>query len=213
MEDGQIELLGLISELRELDSLACRICLMRDGDGWSLRNMIVDAVPEGKQASWSLYEYGRDCFVNEVVSGEQLSSWLTSLTAEAKGRRFRIPELQTEVRWTRYTSHARNTGIYGIPLPHTLYQLRSSVHRDRERRDAFTPLVKDGCPSFPNYEAAAFRFLYDLEYRPGNQVPDDVIVIRLAHTEAWIERDDATRIELNRKATETEDRAFAVGTN
>lgn len=148
--------------------------------------MIADIEPHGqKPPSWKAYGYGDVAFASEIVTGEQFGLWLTELTGEAQGYRFQIPEPHQQINSERYTSRTGNRLFYRLPYPFTLYTVQ--FQNCGERRRDYTPLVKEGLPSFITYGTALYRFLYDIDSQRGNDIPRDYIMIRVAHPEAWIE--------------------------
>lgn len=187
-EREDIEFNDLITELRSHTEVACRMALNRAEDGWLLQNMVADvALLEAKRPSWTEYDYGEVAFVSQVVTGEQFSKWLADLRGEAQEYQFQIPQPQQRVHYERYTSGTDLRQLYRLPYPYTLYPVSPANYDHGQRRDAFTPLVKEGLASFPNYRAALFRFLYDLDDQRGSDIPRDIIAIRVGHPEAWIE--------------------------
>jgi Putative DNA-binding domain len=164
------------------------MALNRTESGWLLQNMVADvALLEAKRPSWTEYNYGEVAFVNQVVTGEQFSKWLSDLRGEAQGYSFQIPQPQQRIRYERYTSHTDLRQLYRVRYPFTLYPVSPTNYDQGERRDNFTPLVKEGLPSFRNYRTALFRFLYDLDDQRGSDISRDLIAIRVVHPEAWIE--------------------------
>jgi len=187
-ERENIEFNDLVTELRSHSEVACRIALDRAEDGWRLQNMVADvALLEAKRPSWTEYNYGEVAFVCQVVTGEQFSKWLSDLRGEAQGYQFQIPQPRPEVHSERYATRAALRDIYHLPHPYTLYPVPPLNYDHGQRRDAFTPLVKEGLASFPNYREALFRFLYDLADQKGSDIPREIIAIRVGHPEAWIE--------------------------
>ena len=53
--------------------------------------------------------------------------------------------------------------------------------------DSSAFLIGENCPSFSNLDMAIFRLLYDAEWQLGQDVPGMLWLIRVAHTEAWID--------------------------
>jgi hypothetical protein len=187
VESGNKEINGLIDVLGEQKEVNCRISLHKAEDGWRLENMFVNAPAPSEPPAWSVYDYGNYAFINLNIEGDVIGQWLNANKGEARGYDFSIPTLQTNIHWNRYSSHIRNSGFYNLPQPYTLYQVHAGIHRNGERPSAFTPLVSRNCLSFPSYVAAVYHFLYDRPHASGRDIPGDLIVIRIAHPEAWIE--------------------------
>ncbi len=162
--------------------------MAKNEDGWLLENMMADIDPfERKAPTWEHYDYGEVVFVSTVVTGSQFSAWLSELKGEARGYTFQIPSPQPRVNSERYTSRSNLRELYLLPYPFTLFPVEFENRNDGERRSDFTPLVKDGLPSFPNFGTALYRFLYDLDRSRGTGIPRNQIMIRMSHPEAWIE--------------------------
>jgi hypothetical protein len=168
--------------------------LARTEAGWLLENMLADVDPfERKAASWGHYDYGEVAFVSAVVTGKRFSAWLSKLKGKAQGYEFRIPKLQPRVNSERYTSRSSLRQLYLLPYPFTLFPVDFENRYDGERRSDFTPLVKDGLPSFPNFGTAMYRLLYDLDRPRGTEIHRGQIMICLSHPDAWIEDVDVER--------------------
>lgn len=162
--------------------------LARTEAGWLLENMLADVDPfERKAAPWEHYDYGEVAFVSAVVTGKRFSAWLSKLKGRAKGYEFRIPKLQPRVNSERCASRSSLRQLYLLPYPFTLFPVDFENRYDGERRSDFTPLVKDGLPSFPNLGTAQHRLIYDLDRPRGTDIPRGQIMIRLSHPDAWIE--------------------------
>ena len=162
--------------------------LAKNADGWLLESMLADVDPfERKAPSWEHYDYGEAAFVSAIVTGEQFGAWLSELKGEARGYEFQIPSLQPRVNSERYTSRSNIRQLYLLPYPFTLFPVEFENRSGGERRSDFTPLVKDGLPSFPNFGTAQYRLLYDLDRPRGTEIPRGQIMIRVSHPEAWIE--------------------------
>jgi hypothetical protein len=161
--------------------------LAKTEDSWLLENMLADVEPfERKDLSWDHYDYGEVAFVSEVVTGEQFSAWLAELKGEARGYEFQIPQPRQQVNSEHYTSRSELRWIYRLAYPFTLFPVEFENRDSGERRSDFTPLVKGGLPSFPNFGTALYRLLYDLDRQRGTDIPRNLIMIRMSHPEAWI---------------------------
>jgi len=162
--------------------------LARTETGWLLENMLADVDPfERRAASWEHYDYGEVAFVRAVITGKKFIAWLSKLKGKVQGYEFRIPKPQSRVNSERYTSRSRLRQLYLLPYPFTLFPVDFENRYDGERRSDFTPLVKDGLPSFPNFGTALYRLLYDLDRPRGTDIPRNQIMIRMSHAEAWSE--------------------------
>jgi Schlafen, AlbA_2 len=123
-------------------------------------------------------------FVGGMAAGARVASWLLKLKGRAGGFRFVIPRLQEYASSERYPSHTRRDIFLSLPQPFSIYRIyisgKSEYPHDSE------PLVKLGHPSFRSLGAASIQLLYGPQQERGNSAPDNIIV-RVAHTEAWIE--------------------------
>lgn len=142
---------------------------------------------ERKIASWNSCDHGEVAFVSAIVTGKRFNAWLSKLKGKAQGYEFRIPKPQPRINSERYTSRLSFRQLYLLPYPFTLFSVEFEDRNDGERRSNFTPLVKDGPPSFPNFGTAVYRLLYDLDRPRGTDIPHNQIMIRMSHPEAWIE--------------------------
>jgi schlafen family protein len=106
---------------------------------------------------------------------------------ELQGIRFEIPEISGQASTTRIPSRMRLRSVYDLTLPHDRYIVKAKTRRERPQWDS-RPLVRHGCPSFPNVISAAYWFLYGAVYQPGQSLPDDDIVMRIPRPEAWIDK-------------------------
>lgn len=150
--------------------------LAKNEDGWLLENMMADIDPfERKAPTWEHYDYGEVTFVSAVMTGSEFSAWLSELKGEVGGYKFQIPSPQPRVNSERYTSRSNLRELYLLPYPFTLFPVEFENRSDGERRSDFTPLVKDGLPSFPNFGTALYRLLYDLDRSRGTGIPRNQI--------------------------------------
>lgn len=162
--------------------------LRRVDTTWTLQAMMADM--DSKLESRFVYDYGEVAFVGGVGKGARLTSWLKCQKGRLAGFRFSIPKLQENVYSDRHPSHTRPDLFLGLTQPHSLHHIHIQGQRENSRNKE--PLVKSGCPSFSSLADAAYRFLYGLDYHPGQREPDDIIV-RLVHSDAWLELLDLHR--------------------
>lgn len=182
MARGEISLNDLAQEIGERTRVSYRIMLRRSDDGWTLQAMMVDAASLSHQPF--VYDYGYVAFVGGMTAGSRVSSWLLKLKGRAGGFGFAIPKLQENVFSNRHPSHTRRDIFLSLPQPFSIHRISISGRTNYERDNH--PLVKAGCPSFPDLAEAATQLLYGLPHTRGNGEPEDIIV-RVSHTEAWIE--------------------------
>src|SRR5207302_9271229 len=141
--------------------------------------------PTQSPSASHIYPYPDVTFIQDIVTTEEFCAWINDLKGTLRSLNFHLPEPHTQIQRERYSTGLANNHFYGLLYPFTLYTL-SRARNEGRRRDHFTPLVKSGLPSFPNYETAFYRFMLDLPYGPGKAIPQDFVVIRVAHPEAWI---------------------------
>jgi hypothetical protein len=178
----ELSLDDLVRELVERPRVSYRLMLRKRDNVWTLQAMMVDA------AAWAhppfVHDYGHVAFVGGVTAGSRVSSWLLKLKGRAGGFSFVIPKLQENVFSDRYPSHTRRDIFLSLPHPFSINRIY--ISGKTEYQQEYKPLVRAGHPSFPSLGAASARLLYGLQHEPGNREPDDIIV-RVAHTEAWID--------------------------
>ena len=186
MERDQISIDDLIQRLLNFDSIDCRICLRKQDEDWHLTHIVGDVNrPDFIKSEW-INTYLDVAFIRDVIATTELSSWLANLRGELRTCAFQIPEFHAHVQQERHSSAFSMKHFYHMQYPFSLYSISARNHNET-RRDPFTPLVKAGLPSFPNYETAFYRFMLDSTYPSGNAIPRDLVVIRIAHPEAWID--------------------------
>ena len=162
--------------------MSYRLMLRREEVGWTLQAMMLDTHLNSRTRF--VYDYGYVAFVGRTGKGSRVASWLKNRKGRVASFKFAIPQLQENVFSNRYPSHTKREMFLSLLEPYSVHQIHISGRVDYQRD--FDPLVKSGCPSFPTLGDAAYKFLYGLQYRSGNREPDDIIV-RIAHTEAWLE--------------------------
>jgi hypothetical protein len=178
----ELSLDDLVRELGERPRVSYRLMLRKRDNAWTLQAMMVDAAARAHPPF--VHDYGHVAFVGGIIVGSRVSSWLLKLKGQAGGFRFVIPKLQENVFSDRYPSNTRRDIFLSIPPPFSIHRIY--ISGKTEYQHDYRPLVRAGHPSFPSLGAASARLLYGLQHEPGNREPDDIIV-RVAHTEAWIE--------------------------
>lgn len=182
MARDEISLNELAVELDSRTRVGYRLMLRRSSATWTLKAMMADA---GAVTTLPFnYNYGDVAFIGGTTGGSRVSSWLRKLKGKANNFRFDIPKLQENVFSDRYPSHTSRDIFFTLPQPYSIHRISISGRADY--RHDYQPLVKAECPSFPSLGAAAYKLLYERKYEPGQREPDDIIV-RIAHTEAWID--------------------------
>jgi hypothetical protein len=191
MDRDQVEKTALIESLSCFETIACRICLEREGDDWQVTQIIGDLNnPELLQSRSGFHSYESVTFVQDVFPAEEVCAWINNRNGKMRNLCFKLPEFHDQIRRERYATGFATNHFYRLPYPFTLYSV--SAHRaDGPQRDSFRPLVKSGLPSFPNFETAYYRFMLNRSYGPGDGIPQGLLVIRVAHPEAWISSVDA----------------------
>jgi schlafen family protein len=186
MDRDQVEKSELIKRLREFDTVACRICIEKDGEDWQVTHLMGDLNrPNSAELPSYVHLYTNVAFIRDVVPAEEFCLWIDDLKGTLRNFSFQLPEPHVQIQRERYSTGLANNHFYQLAYPFTLYTV-SRARNEGRRRDPFTPLVKSGLPSFPNYETAFYRFMLNLPHGPGQAIPQDLVVVRVAHPEAWI---------------------------
>ncbi len=141
-------------------------------------------VPALSRALFS-YDYGHVAFLSGAIKGSRLASWLLRGKARFRKFHFVVPKLQERINSNRYPSHVPSYIWLSIPEPYSLHTINIAERDDRQ--NDYSPLVKEGCPSFKNIAAAASELIYGEKASTGEREPDE-IHIRFAHREALIEQ-------------------------
>lgn len=188
MERDQIEINSLVDELRSCGGVVCRMSLRKRSEGWVITNLLADInLPNQENPSWTSYEYSDVAFLHGIVSVDEFISWLTNQEGKLHDIAFQLPKPEQKVERQRYSTGLGIHNFYHLPCPFTLYSVRSADRDDDPRSNPLTPLVRNGLPSFPNYETAVYRFLFDRAFQSGHSIPQNLVVIRWAHVDAWID--------------------------
>lgn len=182
MARDEISLNDLAQELGERARVSYRLMLRRTDNTWTLQAMMVDAATQAHTAF--VYDYGPVAFVSGATSGSRVSTWLRKLKGKVGDFKFVIPKLQENVFSDRYPSHISRDIFLALPQPFSIHRIHMSARN--EYKHDYQPLVKAECPSFLDLGEAATQLLYGLHHVRGNREPENIIV-RVAHTEAWIE--------------------------
>ncbi len=185
MQSGQLQLTELIEKIQRHNEASYRIVLKKAEETYLLLTALVDIFPESPAPDWSLADYGRYVFLAGKTSGNDLCQWIHEQRGQSGDYVFSIPDMFPTANWNWIPSHTCYGGVTTLPIPHTRYELSSPTSPVRENGSAF--LIGENCPSFSNFDMAVFRFLYDAEWQPGQGV-GMLWLIRVAHTDAWIER-------------------------
>lgn len=193
MTKDNISMPELFAQLTTHDRVTYCLMLRRAESNWILQAMMTDT--HAKRKAQFVYDYGHVAFLGGTKTGAQVASWLRNLKGRVSNFKFTIPKLQDNIFSDRWPSHTRQDLFLRLPHPFSIHHLHIMGRADYQQD--FNPLVKSGCPSFPTLSDAAHRFLYGLQYQPGNRQPDDII-IRFARTEAWLDmvRLDPTAISV-----------------
>jgi Putative DNA-binding domain len=178
----EITLSDLAEELGERSRVSYRLMLRRSDKTWTLQAMMVDAA--GQAHPSFVYDYGHVAFLSGTTTGSRVSKWLLKLKGKVGDFKFVVPKLQENVFSDRYPSHISRDIFLALPQPFSIHRIHISERT--EYRHDLQPLVKAECPSFRDLAEAATQLLYGLHHVRGNREPED-IVVRVAHTEAWIE--------------------------
>ena len=173
--------------LRSLGPVDVRLMMRRTDEGLCLASGIVEAGGDGAGFEEATYDYGHLAFVKAVLDGSTVADWLVGGSGEVDGLEFSLPEPSPDCLWERTASLA--PGRYGTRLrvPHTEYLI--TLANRTEPPSHGIPLAGVGRPFFPGETAAAASLLLDDHSAPANRsIPTEVILIRIAHPEAYIEK-------------------------
>lgn len=191
-ESQSLSLTEFTNHLAKLPTVSVRLALTREEQQVNdlvLRAAALKVAPDTPAAAWTLYDYGHIAFVADSVTGSEIARWFIERKGEIAGLQFEVPEPQDHVHAERLPSHARYRYFDGLWQPHTHYELSPKDGRFKppSERD---PLIQDGCPSFPTLGEGVYNLLFDVELGSNSDrsFPSPPFVLRVAHTEAWIER-------------------------
>ena len=184
--DEQLKSEQFLPILQEQKLISLRALITKAEDAWTVQGLLLTIAPDVLPPDWSCYDYGDIAFLAGQLSGEQISEWIQHRSGELNGYRFGIPELNDQVRSERLPSHARYRGIDGLWQPHTTYEVYFKFAR-QEPTQKREPLVQEGCPSFPTVGVGVFKLLFDRDANADHGIPNTGIVLRIAHTDAWID--------------------------
>lgn len=184
--DEQLKLEQFLPVLQQQNEVSVRMVITKEEDAWTTQGLVLTVAPDVSSPNWSCYDYGEIAFFAKQLGGAQIVEWFQSQSGELDGYRFTIPELNEQVRGERLPSHARYRGFDGLWQPHSKYELYFKFARQEpaQKRD---PLVQDGCPSFPTVGVGVFKLLFDRDANADHGFPNIGIVLRIAHTDAWID--------------------------
>jgi hypothetical protein len=186
MQNGQLQLEELIQKIQRHNEVSYRIALKKGEETYELLTAVVDISPELPAPAWSPADYGRYVFLAGKLSCEGICQWIRERRGRSGDYIFSIPETYPTANWTWFPSHTRYGGVTALPLPHTRYEISSPPLSPRDGGgSAF--LIGENCPSFSNFDMAVFKLLYDAEWQPGQDALRTLWLVRIAHTEAWIE--------------------------
>ena len=121
MDRDQIDFSTVLDDLRDCQAAACRVCLSKRNGVWSVTNILIDInLPDVANPNWTKYEYADVAFAQDMITIEELATWLTSLNGKLRGLAFEIPQPQQRVERERYS-----TDWVGIISFNCLVHLRS----------------------------------------------------------------------------------------
>ncbi len=180
MESGSGKLNDLLPVLEAVQlAISLRVALTAEGSGWLARAMVADAFPELPNDTWAIRNYGPLMFLQAQVSGPQVAKWLSEGSATVNGVVFAC-SLNEHQNWTRHPSHA-SYGSDVVPWPYTRYELRFTTPA-QFNASSVGFLLSDDAPFFPDYGTAVAKLLY----RSDRAQADEIVLVRIAQTEAWI---------------------------
>lgn len=188
--DESLSLKEFVAILKGLPEMTLRMALTKaesEDSPWLMQSLVLKVAPDAPIAVWKLYNYGRIIFVANRIPCSEIAQWLEDGRGQIAGLNFEVPEFQEQVRAERFPSHARYHGFDGLWQPHTYYELNTKSGRFDPPRENI-PLIQEDCPSFPSLGVAVYKLLYDLDIDPDRSFPSITVSLRVAHTEAWIER-------------------------
>ena len=183
----------VIQQLQDTTSVLVRAAFTNQEATWNLNTLAIDGFPYPLQEPYPsyCYNYGRYAFCSGEVSGAEASSWLQRQQGQVQGLAFQVPQLQQETQIGKYPSHAP-ASEFSTPVPWPYMRFEITIRSDStsaQQDQGF--LISEGCPFFPNFKTALYALLYGHTTawdRAQQQVQGGKILIRLAQTDAWIER-------------------------
>lgn len=176
--------------LRALPEVSLRLVVTKaapENGTWMMQALALKVAPDTLLADWSFYDYGHIAFSAAHLPGHEIVKWLEEQKGHIAELNFEVPEVHDQVRAERLPSHARYRGFDGLWQPHSHFELSATSGRYEPARQRH-PLIQDGCPSFPTLAVGAYKLLYDLDAELDHSFPGSTVSLRIAHTEAWIER-------------------------
>ena len=187
ISDDQLDLEQFLTLLEKQSEVFIRMVITKQEDSWTMQQLILTVAPDVSLPEWSCYDYGQLAFFANQLTGTQIGNWIRERSGVLDSFRFSIPELNEQVRAERFPSHTRYSGLGGLWQPHTAYELYYKLARPEvpNKRD---PLVQDGCPSFPTAGIGVYKLLFDRDVTPDQVFSSVGMSLRIAHTEAWIDR-------------------------
>ena len=188
IEQGHSTIDEVGGTLRSLGPVGMRLMVRRTDEGPRTVTSIVDAGRDRGEFDEATYDYGHVAFIKAVVDGSMVADWLAGASGEVDGVEFSLPEPSPSCLWVRSASRA--PGRYGtrFTTPHTEYSIIAAQNRT-ESASSSTPLAGAGLPFFPDERAAVASLLLDDHSAPFNRdIPRDLMLARIAHPEAYIEK-------------------------
>jgi hypothetical protein len=209
MKTGQIRWSSVLDEIAKIPRLHCRLALYRDPSNdksWRLYKLFISTMIETTVDNPAVVTYGSVAFVNVTTKGQQVYKWLKPGSVKneelppamkvAPGVQVSFPDVRDQINWMRCSSYRNYVGQdrglpYSSQYPHSIYhaEYHNTPDLTLQRVISLTePLVKTGCPAFPDYSTALFHFLYDAQHLVGQDISGPNIIVRILHTDAWIDQ-------------------------
>lgn len=184
---GQTNSDELRTTLRSLGPVDVRLLVQEVAGERSLVTAVVNAGGEIDGATEEVYDYGEIAFATATVGGDQVADWLARGAGEIGSLSFSVPE-PGHGAWNRWPS--RTYAHYGtlFSTPHTDYSVPAGQNRT-EPRHGGSVLAGAGLPFFRDVNVAVASVLFDVHsMRGGQTIPHDLMLVRVAHPEAYFER-------------------------
>jgi hypothetical protein len=229
MDVGTTNLDAIATELRGWPTVFFRMLLRKASETtWQADRLLIDAVAEDETPALErhfMYDYGDITVVGGSEEGRVAALWLTrpgdrhvevidahggtqTLTFSLTG----LPQDSgMSASWIRYPS-GRTSDLGPLPWPHCVFSVNLQATPPSIPDRVF---VAEGCPFFPDLGSLVSRLLYssENEYQPYKRYDQPALHIRIAQTDAAIERIhiSATAISVTAKGRNIKGTRLEIG--
>lgn len=193
MDGGYVELAALSERLNNTDRLHYRLALIRDGAGWHLHTLFLEAFPVGGRAAVPFtYEYDFALFSSGMLDRQMACEWLsqragelTPSASDGQAHQFVLYPFSGQINWCRLRSYD-STDFQPAPWPITRYDVTGSSTSVPSTDRGF--LLSDDAPFFPDFRTALLKLVYQVDNLEPylNSSLSPLVCVRIAETEAWL---------------------------